>query len=86
MTMSSPNERSMIPVDGLTYEQALSELEEIVAALEAGDHALEAAMALYERGQALARHCAHLLDQAELKIKSLSGEEWVDIDRAENQE
>ena len=86
MTMSSPNESSPTEVEGLTYEQALSELEGIAAALESGDHALDAALALYERGQALARHCARLLDQAELKIKSLSGEDWVDLDRAENKE
>ena len=67
------------PVEGLTYEQALAELESIVAALESGDHALDAALALYERGQALARHCSQLLDQAELKIQSLSGEDLVDF-------
>jgi len=68
-------------VEGLTYEQALAELESIVAALESGDHSLDAAMALYERGQALARHCAQLLDQAELKIQSLSGEDLVDFNQ-----
>ena len=84
--MSSPNESSTNEIEGLTYEQALTELESIVAALETGDHALEAALAQYERGQALAHYCARLLDQAELKIKSLSGEIWVDLDRAENKE
>jgi exodeoxyribonuclease VII small subunit len=84
--MSSPNDSTTASVAGLTYEQALTELEGIVAALESGDHALEAGLELYERGQALVRYCARLLDQAELKIKSLSGEEWVDLDRAENNE
>jgi exodeoxyribonuclease VII small subunit len=73
--MDQPSTR---PVEELTYEQALAELEGIVAALESGDHALEAALAFYERGQALARYCARLLDQAELKIQSLSGDELVD--------
>ena len=67
------------PVEGLTYEQAMTELESIVAALESGDHALDAALALYERGQALAHHCTRLLDQAELKVQSLSGEDLVDF-------
>jgi exodeoxyribonuclease VII small subunit len=84
--MSSPDDLSATEVESLTYEQALSELEGIVTALESGDHTLEAALAQYERGQVLARHCARLLDQAELKIKSLSGEVWVDLDRAENKE
>ena len=66
---------SMAPVEDLTYEQALYELESIVAALESGDHALESALAFYERGQALARYCARMLEQAELKIQSLSGDE-----------
>ena len=74
-TSSSIEQPSMIPLEDLTYEQALSELESIVAALESGDHALESALAFYERGQALARYCARMLEQAELKIQSLSGDE-----------
>jgi exodeoxyribonuclease VII small subunit len=75
MSISSSIEQpSMAPVEDLTYEQALAELESIVAALEAGDHALESALAFYERGQALARYCARMLEQAELKIQSLSGD------------
>jgi exodeoxyribonuclease VII small subunit len=66
-------------VEELTYEQALSELESIVAALESGDHALESALSFYERGQALARYCARLLEQAELKVQSLSGDELTDV-------
>ena len=80
MTTSSAMEQpSATPVEELTYEQALAELESIVAALESGDHALESALAYYERGQALARYCARLLEQAELKIQSLSGDELGDV-------
>ncbi len=79
MTNSTPDQGSSSPpVEELTYEQALSELEEIVATLESGDHILESALALFERGQALARHCALLLEQAEQKIKLLSGDDLVD--------
>jgi len=67
-----------IPVEKLTFEQAYKELENIVLALETGQHSLETAMQYYERGQALARHCASLLDRAELKIQRLSGEELED--------
>jgi exodeoxyribonuclease VII small subunit len=76
---SIPPESSSGHLDDLSYEQAIAELESVVAALETGDHPLDAALALYERGQALARHCARLLDQAELKIQSLSGDDLVDI-------
>jgi exodeoxyribonuclease VII small subunit len=70
---------SSTPVEQLSYEQAFSELEAIVTALESEDHSLEVAMRLYERGQLLARHCAGLLDQAELKVQQLSGDELVDF-------
>lgn len=63
------------PVEDLTYEQALTELEAIVAKLEGGENPLDQAMQLYERGQALAAHCARLLEAAELKVKKLSGED-----------
>jgi len=62
------------PIDKLTYEQAYAELEAVVSALETGEQSLDEAMALFERGQGLARHCAELLDKAELKIRKLSGE------------
>ena len=60
-----------VPIDELTYEQAFSELETIVAALEVDEHSLVRTMTQFERGQALAKHCMNLLDQAELKIPDL---------------
>jgi exodeoxyribonuclease VII small subunit len=72
-----------LPVEQLTYEQAFAELEEIVAELESGEHTLETALAAYERGQALARYCAGLLDQAELKVQQLSGDNLADYIPAE---
>jgi len=59
-------------LEGISYEQALGELERIVAALESEERPLEEALALYERGQVLARYCASLLDNAELKVQQLS--------------
>ncbi|MFU8774080.1 MAG: exodeoxyribonuclease VII small subunit [Anaerolineales bacterium] len=77
-TMELPPEGKP-PVDQMTYERALAELEEIVAALEAEEHPLEESLALYERGQALAQHCTSLLDKAHLKVQQLSGEELTDF-------
>lgn len=69
-------ESPALSIDQLTYEAALAELEGIAAALEAGDHPLETALALFARGQALAQRCASLLDRAELKVQQLAlGEE-----------
>jgi exodeoxyribonuclease VII small subunit len=68
-----------LPIDQMTYEQAFTQLEKIVTELEAGDNSLDAALALFERGQALSRHCAALLDQAELKVQQIIGEDLIDF-------
>lgn len=70
---------SDIPVESLTFEQAFNELESIVTTLETGKHPLEDAMSLFERGQALARYCTRLLEEAELKVQQLTGEELTDF-------
>lgn len=67
-------------VDELTYEAAFAELQDIVATLEGEPASLDQAMTLFERGQALARRCAQLLDDAELKVKRLSGGELADLE------
>lgn len=71
---------SLTPVEKMTYEQALTELEGIVAALETEKRSLDEVMALYERGQALAQHCTELLEQAELKVQQVSGEEVIPLE------
>jgi exodeoxyribonuclease VII small subunit len=65
-------------VEELSYEQALTELETIVTSLEANRLSLEDTLALFERGQALTKHCIELLDKAELRVKKLSGDSLVD--------
>ena len=78
--MTSSKQKSAQPaVKELTYEQALAELETIVASLEASQLSLDETMALYERGQALTKHCIELLDKAELRVKKLSGDQLVDM-------
>lgn len=72
---------SEIPVEQLSYEDALSELENIVAALESDEQTLELALNLFERGQALAQHCSAQLDKAELKIRRLIGDTTEDFDQ-----
>ncbi len=80
--MSPPKKspEDAIPVEDMTYEQAFSELESIVNDLETDERPLEEALALFERGQALARRCAQMLENAELKVQELSGEDLVDFD------
>jgi len=81
--MPTTPKENQTPLDQLAYEQALAELEEIVATLEAEERPLDNSLALFERGQALARYCAGLLDQAELKVKQISGEDLTDFDLEE---
>ena len=59
------------PVDKMSFEEALSELEGIVRQLEAGDVELEKSIAIYERGAALKAHCETRLKSAELKIEQI---------------
>ncbi len=66
-------------VEGLSYEQALTELEMIVSSLEVNKLSLEDSLALFERGQVLTKHCIELLDKAELRIKKLSADGLVDV-------
>ncbi len=56
----------------LSYEQAFSELESIVEALESEQKPLDDSLQLYERGQILVQYCMALLDQADLRIRQLN--------------
>ena len=51
-----------------TYEQARDELAEIVRQLEAGGVSLEQSLALWERGEELAKICQEWLDGARAKL------------------
>jgi len=72
-------EYSFTPVEELTYENALEELNSVVQKLEVEELSLEEALAYFERGQNLAQYCAKLLDQTELKVEQIIGEELVDF-------
>ncbi|MCB0102104.1 MAG: exodeoxyribonuclease VII small subunit [Anaerolineales bacterium] len=68
------------PVEELTYEEALAELEGIVEALEGEQNPLEEALKLYERGQALTARCGALLESAQLKVQKLAGETLLEFE------
>ncbi len=61
------------PVAGLSYEQSRDELIAIVGNLEAGAATLDESMALWERGEALAKRCEELLDGAQQTIEAATG-------------
>ena len=68
------------PVENLSYEQAFTELEKVVASLESEERSLDESLAQFDRGQALAKHCSALLENAELKIQQISGEDLIPFD------
>jgi exodeoxyribonuclease VII small subunit len=66
-------------VEGLDYEQARDELADVVRALEVGGLGLDDSVALWERGEALARHCARQLAGARERVeKALADAEKTD--------
>ena len=62
------------PVSEMSFEQAMSELEQVLGQLERGDVALDESIALYERGAALKTHCEQHLARAEEKIAQITGD------------
>lgn len=62
---------STAPVEEMSFETALRELEDIVARLEQGEVDLEDSISLYERGQALKTHCEAKLKAAEGRLEKV---------------
>lgn len=60
--------------ENLTFEESLSELEQIVAALEQGDVSLDDALKQFERGINLVRNSQGKLEQAQQKVSILTQE------------
>ena len=67
----------------MTYEQAVSELEEIISKLESGEASLDDSIALYSRGMELSKFCKEKLDAIEKKISILSQDGAVESAFAE---
>jgi exodeoxyribonuclease VII small subunit len=60
-----------LAIDEMSFEEALSELQTLVKALEKGDAKLEEAIQAYERGAALKRHCEKKLREAQEKVDKI---------------
>jgi exodeoxyribonuclease VII small subunit len=58
-------------ISGLSFEDALGELERIVKGLEGGQQKLEDAITAYERGALLRRHCEGKLAEAETRVQAI---------------
>lgn len=58
-------------IAGMSFEDALSELEQIVRRLEVGNAKLDEAIAAYERGALLKRHCEAKLKEAQSRVDKI---------------
>lgn len=63
------------PIAEMSFEEALAALETVVGQLEGGQVPLEESISLYERGDALKKHCEARLKEAELKVQKIVGTE-----------
>lgn len=59
------------PIEELSFEEALKELETIVSRLESGDAKLDEAIGLYERGDRLRQRCNDRLNAAQARIEAI---------------
>ena len=59
-------------ISAMNFEKALAELETIVAKLESGKVDLEESIKIYERGEALRKHCETKLAEAEARIEKIT--------------
>lgn len=64
--------QSLDGLSGMTFEQALGELEQIVQDLERGQLDLDAAIQAYERGTLLKTHCDGKLKEAQLRVDKIT--------------
>ncbi|RBI85474.1 exodeoxyribonuclease VII small subunit [Rhodosalinus halophilus] len=60
------------PVEQMSFEEAMRELETVVTQLERGDVALEESIRLYERGAELKARCETKLKEAEEKVAQIT--------------
>ncbi len=66
------DKKKVADVSGLSFEDALAELEQIVRQLEDGGGKLDDAIGAYERGAALKKHCEEKLREARVKVDRIS--------------
>ena len=60
------------PVNEMSFEEAMAELESVVGRLEGSQVALDDSIKLYERGAELKKHCEDKLKSAEEKVAQIT--------------
>ena len=69
--MNDTKTGSTADLANISFEDALGELEGIVASLERGDVSLDDAITAFERGTALKAHCQGRLEEARMKVEQI---------------
>lgn len=59
------------PIEDMSFEEAMAELEQVVSQLEGGQAPLDQSISLYERGELLRKHCDGRLKDAELRVQKI---------------
>ena len=59
------------PLEKMTFEDAMKELENLVDSLDTGDVSLDEAIAAYDRGSQLKDHCQKKLNEAKMKVETI---------------
>ena len=75
-----------MPAKEKTFEESLNALEEIVQRLERGDVPLEEALAAFQEGMALSKHCQDTLEKAENTLTKMMTENNEEIVFEESEE
>ncbi|WP_374379752.1 exodeoxyribonuclease VII small subunit [Dongia sp.] len=71
MAENKTDNSKLAAIAGMSFEEALAELQELVKRLERGDNKLDDAISAYERGAALKQHCEMKLKEAQLKVEKI---------------
>ena len=69
--MSVTAAETALPIESMNFEDALRTLEDVVRKLESGEVPLDDSISLYERGEALRKHCQARLDAAQARIEKI---------------
>ena len=59
------------PLDKMSFEEAMKELEKLVDSLDKGDVSLDEAITAYDRGSQLKEYCEKKLNEAKMKIETI---------------
>lgn len=68
------SKKSPSPSQPVSFEEAMAELTQLVAQMEAGELPLEASVAAYRRGSELVKYCAAQLDKVDTQVKVLEND------------